>query len=346
MALHHLWILLLCLQTCLEAAGSDTDIFMVNGILGELVTFPLNIQQSQKVISISWNSKTSVAFVTPGNSGAAPTISITHQNYHKRINVSGQNYNLELRNLRLEDSGIYKADINVMTSEMITTTTRCYNLQVYRRLGKPKITQSLMTSVNRTCNVTLTCSVEKEEKNVTYSWSPLGEEGNVLRVFQTPDNQELTYTCTAWNPVSNNSDSISAQQLCADIAMGLHTHRTGLLSGLAVLSLLLIILPSVILFLLHKRGQGSYLKIFSKNPDAASKKTIYTYVTVPRDTQTAELRIYDEIPQSKMGVLHVLPTKEKPVNAIYSIVQYSDKMGKTNTQDSKPPGTSSYEIVI
>ncbi|XP_007171817.2 SLAM family member 5 isoform X2 [Balaenoptera acutorostrata] len=301
MALHHLWILLLCLQTCLEAAGSDTDIFMVNGILGESVTFPLNIQQSQKVISISWNSKTSVAFVTPGNSGAAPTISITHQNYHERINVSGQNYNLELRNLRMEDSGIYKADINVKTSEMITTTTRCYNLQVYRRLGKPKITQSLMTSVNNTCNVTLTCFVEKEEKNVTYSWSPLGEEGNVLRVFQTPDNQELTYTCTAWNPVSNNSDSISAQQLCA----------------------------------------GFYLKTFSKNPDAASKKTIYTYITVPRDTQTAEPRIYDEIPQSK-----VLPTKKEPVNMIYSIVQYSDKMGKTNTQDSKPPGTSSYEIVI
>lgn len=122
----------------LEAAGSDTDIFMVNGILGELVTFPLNIQQSQKVISISWNSKTSVAFVTPGNSGAAPTISITHQNYHKRINVSGQNYNLELRNLRLEDSGIYKADINVKTSEKITTTTRCYNLQVYRKLWEDR----------------------------------------------------------------------------------------------------------------------------------------------------------------------------------------------------------------
>nr|XP_058923322.1 SLAM family member 5 isoform X3 [Kogia breviceps] len=301
MALHHLWILLLCLQTCLEAAGSDTDIFMVNGILGESVTFPLNIKQSQKVISISWNSKTSVAFVTPGNSGAAPTISITHQNYHERINVSSQNYNLELRNLKMEDSGIYKADINVKTSEMITTTTRCYSLQVYRRLGKPKITQSLMTSVNSTCNVTLICSVEKEEKNVTYSWSPLGEEGNVLRVFQTPDNQELTYTCTAWNPVSNSSDSISAQQLCA----------------------------------------GSYLKTFSKNPDAASKKTIYTYITVPRDIQTAEPRIYDEIPQSK-----VLPTKEEPVNMIYSIVKYSDKMGKTNTQDSKPPGTSSYDIVI
>lgn len=72
-----------------------------------------------------------------------------------------------------------------------------------------------MTSRNSTCNVTLTCSVEKEEENVTYSWSPLGEEGNVIRIFQTPDSQELTYTCTAWNPVSNSSDSISAKQLCA-----------------------------------------------------------------------------------------------------------------------------------
>ncbi|XP_064333970.1 SLAM family member 5 isoform X3 [Camelus dromedarius] len=301
MACHHLWILLLNLQTYMEAAGSDTDILMLNGILGESVTFPLNIQESQEVTSIAWNSKTSVAFVVPGNSGAEPTVSITHQNYHERINVSGQNYNLELRNLRMEDSGIYKADINTKTPEKFTTTTRCYNLQVYRRLGKPKITQSLMTSVNNTCNVTLTCSMEKEEKNVTYSWSPLGEVGNVVQIFQTSDNQELTYTCTAWNPVSNNSNSISALQLCT----------------------------------------GSYLKIFSKNPDAASKRTVYAYITASRDTQRAESRIYDEIPPSK-----VLPTKEEPVNTIYSMVHCSDKSEKPSTQDSKPPGTSSYEIVI
>ncbi|XP_024845654.1 SLAM family member 5 isoform X5 [Bos taurus] len=209
------------------------------------------------------------------------------------------------------------------------------------RLEKPKITQSFVTSVNSTCNVTLMCSVDKEEKNVTYSWSPRGEEGNVLQIFQTPDNQEETYTCTAWNPVSNNSDSISAQQLCADITMTPHTRHTGLMSGLAVLSVLIVILPSVVLFLLCKKGEGSFLKNFSKNPDASSKKTIYTYITVSRNTQPAESRIYDEIPQSK-----VLPTKEEPVNTIYSIMQYSDKMEKTSTQNSKPLGTSSYEIVI
>ncbi|XP_013852321.1 SLAM family member 5 isoform X2 [Sus scrofa] len=318
MAHHHTWILLLCLQTRLGAVGSNTDITMVNGILGESVTFSLSILKSEEVKSISWNSKTSVAVVVPGNSGT--TITVTHQNYYDRLNVSGLNYNLELRNLRMEDSGIYKADITVKSLEKVTTITKCYDLQVYRRLGKPKITRSLMTSMNGTCNVTLTCSVEKEEKNVTYSWSHLGREGNVLQIFQTPDNQHLTYTCTAWNPVSNNSDSISAQQLCADIAVGLQTRHPGLLSGLAVLSVFIIIIPSVILCLMYKRGQGSYLKTFSKNPDADSKKTIYTYITAAKDAQTAEYRIYDEIPQSK-----VPPTKEEPVNTIYSIVQYSDK---------------------
>ena len=34
--------------------------------------------------------------------------------------------------------------------------------------------------------------------------------------------------------------------------------------------------------------------------DASSKKTIYTYITVSRNTQPAESRIYDEIPQSKV----------------------------------------------
>ncbi|KAM5202677.1 SLAM family member 5 isoform 2-T2 [Hipposideros larvatus] len=333
MVQHYLWIMLLCLQTCLEAAGNNTNILTVNGILGDTVSFPLNIHESQKITTIAWmNSKTSVALVVAIDSETAPKVTVTHQNYQKRINVSHQNYDLKISDLRMEDAGIYKADINMKTSKMeeFTTTTRSYNLQVYRRLGKPKITQSSMTFVNRTCNVTLTCSVEKEEMNVIYSWSPLGEEGSVLQIFQTPENQELTYTCTAQNPVSNNSDSISARQLCSDITMGLHTHLAGWLSGLAVLFLFILILPSVLLFLLCKRKQ-----------DAVSKNTIYTYVTISRDTQPEESRIYDEISPSK-----VLPTKQTLGNSTYSVVQYSDKMEKTNTQDSKPSGTSSYEFVI
>ncbi|XP_047560939.1 SLAM family member 5 isoform X3 [Lutra lutra] len=330
MAQRYLWILLLCLQTCLEADGSDTDVITLIGILGELVTFPLNIKKSQQVVNIVWNSETSVAFITPGDAGAAPKVTVTHQNYNDRINVSCQNYNLEISNLRMEDSGIYKADINTKTVEgVVATTTRRFNLQVFRRLGKPQITQSLMTSMNSTCYVTLTCSVEKEEENVTYSWSPLGEKGNVIRISRTPDSQELTYTCTAQNPISNSSDSISAQQLCADTATGLRSRHTRLLSGLAGLFLSILIVTLVLLFLLRKRGE-----------DATSKKTIYTYVMVTRAAPPAEGRIYDEIPLSKE-----LPDKEDPANRVYATLQM-DKMGKTSTQDGKPPGISAYDNVV
>ncbi|XP_047696447.1 SLAM family member 5 isoform X4 [Prionailurus viverrinus] len=232
MGQHYLWTLLLCLQTCLEAAGSDTDILPVTGILGESVTFPLNIQQPQQVINIAWNSETSVAFVTPGDPGTAPKVTVTHQHYNDRINVSRQNYNLEISNLGVEDSGIYRADINLKMAETTVTTTRRYNLQVYHA------------------------------------------------------------------------------------AAGLRPRHTGLLSGLAVLFLFVVIVPSVLLCLLCKRGQGSYLKTSRKNSDAISRKTIYAYVMVTRDAPPAEGRIYDEIPQSKER-----PAKEEPVNGIYSALQ-------------------------
>ncbi|XP_004589148.2 SLAM family member 5 isoform X2 [Ochotona princeps] len=337
MAQQHLWILLLCLPTWPEAAGREADFFVVNGILGESATFSLDIQEPQ-VQTIALISKSSVAFVTIKGSGMEPMLVVTHKNYLGRIKVSGPNYDLVISDLRMEDAGDYLADINIQNAP--ATITKQYNLQVYRRLGKPKITQSLMTSVNSTCNVTLTCSVDKEEKNVTYSWSPLGK-GNVLQIFRGPESQELNYTCTAWNPVSNSSDSISTQHLCSEMAMGSSTQRTKLLSGLTVLFLLVLALPLV--FLIHwcKRRQGSHLKAFTKNSDASSKATIYTYVTASKEVQPAESRIYDEIRHSKM-----FSTKEEQMNTVYSEVQYFDKLGKASTRDSKATATSSYDIVI
>uniref|UniRef100_A0A8C5LGL6 CD84 antigen n=1 Tax=Jaculus jaculus TaxID=51337 RepID=A0A8C5LGL6_JACJA len=272
-----------------EAAGRDTDLLVVNGVLGESVTFPLNIQESQQVSSIAWTAQSSVAFITHAASGAPPLVTVTNKNYYGRVEVAEQSYNLVVRDLRMEDEGDYKADINIET--VPHTTTKHYLLHIYRRLGKPKITQSLMALVNNTCTVRLTCSVDKEEKNVTYRWSPLGEESNFLQIFQTPKDQERTYTCTAWNPVSNNSNSVSARQLCA--------------------------------------------------ADDISSKTIYTYVTVSKTAQPAEPRIYDEIPQSK-----VLAFKDEPVNTIYSTVQSAEKMGKTSTEDHKPPRTLGSGIVV
>ncbi|XP_021517991.1 SLAM family member 5 isoform X2 [Meriones unguiculatus] len=285
MAQHHLWICFLCLQTWSEAAERGTDSSVVNGILGESVIFPIVIKEPQKINIIAWTCESSVAFVKPGVKGAPPDVTVTHLSYKGRIKVIDQNYSLVIGDLRMEDAGIYKADINEENSDH--TITKRYHLQIYRRLEKPTITQSSITSVNNTCNVTLTCSVGKEEKNVTYSWSPSGEKSNVLQIFQSPEDKKLIYTCMAKNPVSNNSDSITVQKLCAG---------------------------------------------------TLGEETVYSPVS--KNASHRESRIYDEIPESK-----VLSCREEPINTIYSSVQASEKMRKSNMKDDRTPKTLDNEIV-
>lgn len=330
MAQQHMWIWFLCLQTWSEAAARDADSLLVNGILGESVVFPLNIQEPQKVKNIAWTFKSSVAFVKPGLQGAPPEVTVTQAVYEGRINVTEQNYDLIIKDLRTEDAGTYKADINI---ENTPTTTKHYHLHIYRRLGKPKITQSLITFVNNSCNVTLTCSVEKEEKNVTYSWSPLGERSNVLQIFRSPEDQKLNYTCTVQNPVSNSSNSVSAQQLCTDISNA-RLRDAVLPSGLVALPLLILIPFSVFLFCFYKRRRDR-----TDLEGDVSKETAYSEVS--RNSHPMESRIYDEIPEAT-----VLPRKEEPMHTIYSSVQPSEKVWKNNTKVDRPHQTLGNEIVV
>lgn len=321
MAQHHLWIWFLCLQTWSEATEREE---VLNGILGESVTLPVNIEDGQKINNIAWTSKSSVAFITPKVGGHEVTV--TQDIYKGRLEVTNQTYNLIIRNLRMEDAGTYKADINEENREK--TITKIYHLQIYSRLAKPKITKSSIPSLNNTCNVTLTCSVEEEEKNVVYSWSPSGEESNVLQIFHSPMDQKLTYTCTASNPVSNNSDSVTVQQPCTD-SPSFHPYHGVLPGGLAALSLLMLIPVVALLFHLYKRRRA----------DDVSKKIIYSAVS--RNAHLTESRIYDEIPQSTM-----LSCTEEPVTTIYSSVQLYEKTGKTNMKDERPPKTLCNEIVV
>lgn len=64
-----------------------------------------------------------------------------------------------------------------------------------------------------------------------------------------------------WTSLPNLSgpspeSQVSLNLLFSDITMTPHTRHTGLMSGLAVLSVLIVILPSVVLFLLCKKGEG------------------------------------------------------------------------------------------
>lgn len=300
----------------------------VNGILGESVTFPLKIKNPQEVENIAWSSpEMSVAFVQPNPREAAPLVSVTHQNYRGRINVSSENYDLVISHLRRDDSKIYSADIN--RKHRGETETQRFSLHVYSQLGTATITQSVTLTENGTCNVTLTCWVEGGE-NATFSWTPPGA-GRVLYLSKGPGGHEGAVTCTARNPVSSSNASVDTESLCTDAVWGSGPRRPWTLAAVVPLTLLLVLALAATLLLLVYRTRHQL-----PPRDTSSEKTLYAQVMV---AQPADARVYDDIPSSKM-----VPPKEE--RSIYSTVQYSDKMRPGSPWESRALGMSNYTNVV
>ncbi|XP_074079173.1 SLAM family member 5-like isoform X3 [Macrotis lagotis] len=218
MAQPDLWFLVLFLFIEPRASKENDAAIKVIGILGESAILPAEIPAGHKIENINWSSRTPVALMQP--EGTSVRLIPTHQNYRGRLTAEPETFNLKISPLKMEDTGPYRADMNLQTSTTNITITKNYTLQVYRRLTPPKITLNTIASENNTCNITLTCFVEEGEV-VEYQWTALGEQvvessGNFrLFILQRPEDAHINYTCTVTNPVSNNSHSILVKYFCS-----------------------------------------------------------------------------------------------------------------------------------
>ncbi|XP_036614026.1 SLAM family member 5-like isoform X2 [Trichosurus vulpecula] len=332
MAQLHLWFLVLFLFTEPRASRENDAPIMVTGILGESATLLVEIPTTYKLENINWFSRTSVAFVQP--EGTSFNIITTHQNYKGRLSIPPETYNLKISPLKMEDAGPYRADINLQTPTTTTsiTLTKNYTLHVYRRLAPPKITSDLVASQNNTCNITLTCFMEEGGEAVKYQWTPLGEQAvesdgkSRLFIFQKPEDSHINYTCTAINPVSNNSQSILLQQPCAG--------RSSSSLWFILVPLLVIVTSAGILFYLQRK----------KTEGADSQLT--SQIRTPKDfLPPAENRVYDEISVPKV-IVSKPQKEEEALNTIYYTVQKPKKMENSYSSSTKLLGTSANEAVI
>ncbi|XP_011234973.2 T-lymphocyte surface antigen Ly-9 isoform X2 [Ailuropoda melanoleuca] len=211
-----LWTCLLLLLTGPGASGKDSTPTVVPGILGGSVTFPLNISVDTEFEHVAWNGpQGALALAT-----AERKIFVTAKSYRDRLTISLNSYSLSLSNLTLEDAGSYKAQINWKTSKF--TTDKEFKLHVYEQVPEPQvIMKSVNMSDNGSCNITLICFVERAGTSTLYSWTPRdahaseSHEGSTFIIHWRLCDPDLPYTCTARNPVSQNTSSpISARQFC------------------------------------------------------------------------------------------------------------------------------------
>uniref|UniRef100_F7ID88 SLAM family member 6 n=1 Tax=Callithrix jacchus TaxID=9483 RepID=F7ID88_CALJA len=257
-----LWLFLLLLLVFCIGPGSTGNLvsqtsstpWMVNGILGESVTLPLEFRAGEKIKSITWHyNGASIAFIVPSES-KSPQIHVTNPKLEKRLNFT-QFYSLQLSNLEMEDTGSYSAQMSSETSAIVSS----YTLRIFRKLKNIQVTNHSQLSQNRICEIHLTCSVEDPDDNISFRWEALGKtllsEPNLTTSWDPRNSSEQDYTCVAENAVSNLSFSVSAQKLCGDVE-NQYTHTTMIVS-LAVG--VFIVLFIIMLLLLWKKRRAGFL---------------------------------------------------------------------------------------
>ncbi|KAM9686153.1 T-lymphocyte surface antigen Ly-9-like isoform 1-T1 [Trichechus inunguis] len=217
-------------------AGSGTTVGeTVIGTLGESATLHLEFPAGQEVENITWSSRGLLAVLRPGPAGKPVLVVETQGPYSRRLSISHPGYSLQISSLRLQDSGLYRAQITLRTSPM--NITKDFTLRVYEKLQEPNITVSSRIMNAGTCFIMLVCSLDQAGEDVQYSWDPHGQGavmshgGTTLSIsWRSVDSD--SYRCTVRNPVSQRSRSFPARPLCSASFLPCSLRKEFLLFGI------------------------------------------------------------------------------------------------------------------
>ncbi|XP_060500516.2 SLAM family member 6 isoform X2 [Panthera onca] len=346
-------LLPLALVSCLgpgnTASQASSTPLMVNGTLGESVTFPLKLPVSEDTHSITWlYNGTSITFIQLSDP-SDPQIILTNPKWKDRLQFT-RNYSLQLSNLTMADAGSYHAQITTQTSTVFSS----YKLRIFRPLRNLEVANHTWRSENGTCEIHLACSVENMNDDNLVGWEVAGSisirEANLTLSWDPKKPSEEKYTCIAENPVSQLSFSVSTQSLCKDF---LNDESIGTL-WIVPVTIILICLVIVLLvvwrkkYCLCKRAENvnnlEYVSISSGN-------TVYAHVTHPkRQTSkptpmksTDSSTIYSTVHQSK---------ESKPISpqttALGNVIQVAEGSQQECRKDLASPdplGKNKHSVV-
>ncbi|XP_066895624.1 T-lymphocyte surface antigen Ly-9 isoform X6 [Kogia breviceps] len=290
----------------------------VAGILGESITLSLALPDSQHIDNVVWMFNTSIISKEWGEEATANQLIKFKDPNQNTAWVSSQDYSLKIGQLKMEDAGPYHAYV---CSNARVASTKHINLSIYRRLKKPKVTGSLGLTEDGVCRVSLTCSVEDIEHNVTYRWSPLpkgavvSQGGAHLSVSWRSGEKHPSFTCRASNPVSNSSQQFLSRDLCPG-----PERRTALWSGLSLM----------VLFTLLCFGISGWC-FWKKNGRCSAPAFCSSQVEATADTPepTADHTVYSMLSQG-YGKLNTFPKAARHVSN-----SSSDSNGTTEEDEER-----------
>ncbi|XP_041429558.1 SLAM family member 9-like isoform X2 [Xenopus laevis] len=194
--------------SCNTACGLRIN---VTGAKGGRATLPVKfLEQIKEITWIILNGDKPNDFATTKPN---EPVDIQDNQYEGRLR-SETDASLTLTYLTNQDQGIYSANIHLRSNQICD---QLYHLQVYRNLSSEDILIHPNVIHNETCNVTVTLSCAVIGSDVTLSWNNTNSPGtevtnHTLRVYNA--SSDVTYSCTARNPISEASRTAHIPVTC------------------------------------------------------------------------------------------------------------------------------------
>ncbi|XP_068111030.1 SLAM family member 9-like [Hyperolius riggenbachi] len=203
-----------------------------------------------QIKDISWIvNRKHIATTKPGQ-----PVDIKALQFKNRL-FNGTNGSLRVTNLTNADQGEFAANIFLM--EDGKECTLLYNLTVYSKLTASDIQIDHNITWNETCSVTLTCTVRKTDSLVSWRNSVNGYVTKSTLQIMYPD-VNSSWTCTAWNPATNVSKSVTPMTFCLSSKT---ENKHSVLIPIFVLGLLVLsITISVLVWCSRRKQQGNQTK--------------------------------------------------------------------------------------
>uniref|UniRef100_A0A8I5NTU0 CD244 molecule n=1 Tax=Papio anubis TaxID=9555 RepID=A0A8I5NTU0_PAPAN len=320
--------------------GSADHVFSILGM-------PLQLQPNSiqtKIYKVQWKmwlpSQSTFRQILQWENGSSPS-----NTFNNRFSFIIKNLTLLIKAAQQQDSGLYCLEV---TNTMGQVQRAMFQVFVSDKVEKPRLQGQGKILDRGRCQVALSCLVSRDD-NVTYAWyrgsKLIQTAGNLTYLEEEVDmNGTHTYTCNVSNPVSWESHTLNLTQDCQNAH-----HELRFWPFLVIIVILsTLFLGTLVCFCVWRRKRKG------KQSETCPKEFLTIYEEV-KDLKTRRNKEQEQeqeqtFPGGGSTIYYMIqsqssaPTSQEPAYTLYSLIQPSRKIEKSQPKAQNPARLSRKEL--
>nr|XP_046176881.1 SLAM family member 5-like [Oncorhynchus gorbuscha] len=177
--------------------SAETSVFVLKGQNVHLnVQTNVTLKEDVDVIFWKFNTLDNVVKYPPN---------VTFERYRGRAELMVGNFSLLLKNLQEGDSGLYEAVVTGNNDRNVAA----YLIKVQERVEPPVLTVNSVSSINGTCNMTVTCRGQNISVTSSCNSSTCSQVGGESRGAETSTVPLLSVYVAGGSIICNHSNQVS-----------------------------------------------------------------------------------------------------------------------------------------